>query len=300
MGKVENNENPGTNERSYLAGYVEQRPEDEIDLVDLWIVMWSHRKLFLSSAILVVVIGILCFELFYSPKSISTVRSIIEIESIILDGNRISILDPGVLTKRIEIAKLPRFSSLSEFQQIKPSILTTTASPGSNIVEIGSKLPTGDMVDLSRFHGQLVDEILMELNASAQLLKAGIQESLFSVKSRIVSLKGMLITLEQGSSDGVNSGETSNRLKQEEIALRRSNFESEIEILTERMKYLETTLSKTGSRVLLKAGVQENSKGLAKPVAYTMILILSLILALFVTMGVIFARKVKERMATES
>ena len=35
----------------------------------------------------------------------------------------------------------------------------------------------------------------------------------------------------------------------------------------------------------------------AKPVVYAMILVLSLLLALFLTMGVIFARKVKERMA---
>jgi hypothetical protein len=43
--------------------------------------------------------------------------------------------------------------------------------------------------------------------------------------------------------------------------------------------------------------VSGNSPGLAKPVAYSMILILSLFLALLLTMGVIFARKVKERMA---
>jgi uncharacterized protein involved in exopolysaccharide biosynthesis len=68
MSKVENNANPVSTEPSYLVGFTNQSRDDEIDLVDLWIVMWSYRKLFLSSLILVAVIGIVCFELLYNPK----------------------------------------------------------------------------------------------------------------------------------------------------------------------------------------------------------------------------------------
>ena len=55
MDKMENNVNPVTTEPSYLVGFTNQLQDDEIDLVDLSIVMWSYRKLFLSSLILVAV-----------------------------------------------------------------------------------------------------------------------------------------------------------------------------------------------------------------------------------------------------
>ena len=69
MSKVENNENPVHGEPVYPAGYINQWRDDETDLVDLWIMMWSYRKLFVSSVILIAVIGILCFELFHPSKT---------------------------------------------------------------------------------------------------------------------------------------------------------------------------------------------------------------------------------------
>ncbi len=289
MSKVENDESAGKSEPSCPAGYSSQWRDDEIDLVDLWLAMWSYRKLFLLSAISAVVIGTLCFELFFNTGPTYSVRSVIEIESTI---------NGGKLINRVQYSKLPRFSGLSEFEPVKSLVMGTTISSvkkGSGIVEIVSKTPACETDRLSRFHRQLVDEILMELNASGQSSISGFQESLFSARSRIVSLQGILIALASGSLDGADSRETSNRLNPEEIALRKSNVESEIEILTERMKYLEAELSKAGSHVLLEAGVSE--KGIAKTRPYTFIFMASLFLALLFTMGVIFARKVKERVA---
>jgi hypothetical protein len=231
------------------------------------------------------------------------VRSVIEIESIIDGGERISIVDPDVLIKRIEFTMLPRFSSLSEFAQIKPLVMATKTariSKDSNIVEIVSKMPAGDVAVLSRFHDQLVDDILLELKKSAVLLTTGVHDTLLSVKSRIVNLKGLIITLEQDLLNRDNSQVMPNQLLQDEIALRKANIQSEIDILTERTKYLELTLSNTGSLVLLKTGVSQNSSGLKKSKAYSIILMLALFLALFLTIGVIFSRKVKERMAAGS
>jgi hypothetical protein len=310
MNQVGNDENSVTSERPHPVVYTNPLQDDEIDLVDLWIVIWSYRKLFLSSVILFAVIGILYFELAYNVKKpTSTVRSVIEIESIIDEGERIPILELDVLIKRIQYSKLPRFSSLSEFEQIKPLIMATRVSPVkrvapirqesySYIVEIVTKVPTGEIADSSRFHGQLVDEIMPELNKSAELTKIGIHDNIFAARSRIVNLKGSIIGLEQDLLEEANSQVASNQLLKDEIGLRKANVQSEIDILTERVKYLELTLSNTGSLVLLKAGVSWNSsRPIKKSKAYSIILISSLFLAPLLTMGAIFARKVKERMA---
>jgi hypothetical protein len=241
-----------------------------------------------------------------SVSNFSTTRSL----SIISDGERVSVVDAGVLIKRIELVMLPRISSLSQFEQIKPLIMATKISrvrtsevrgkrEDSNIVEIVSKVPAREVDDLSRFHDLLVDEVVQELKKSAGLLTAGVRDTLISVKSRIVNLEGLIIALEQGLLDEVNSQVTSDQSLQNEIALKKANIQSEINLLTERIKYLELSLSNEGSHVLLKAGVSSETRGSKKPVAYVVIFMLSVLLALFLTMVVIFARKVKDRMAAE-
>jgi len=318
MSKVGNNTNPVTTEPSYLVGFTNQSREDEIDLVDLWIVMWSNRKLFLSSAILVAVVGILYFEFAYQAKpsstststSTSTVRSLIEIESIVTNGKRIPVLVPDVLMKRIEFTMLPKLLSLSEFEHIKQLIMTTQVSQlsgGGSLVEIVSETPDGDVVDISRFHDQLVNDILLELEKSAALLPDDVRNAIFSAKNKIIKLKELIYTLEQELFNRANSQVTSDQPFQVDIALRKVNIQSEIDLLTKRIQFLESKSSSTGSLVLLRAGVSSDStpstpstpSRLAKPVVYSMILMLSVFLGLFLTMCVIFARKVKERMAAE-
>jgi hypothetical protein len=302
MEKVGNIEGSAKTEPPYPAVYINQWQEDEIDLVDLWIVMWSYRRLFLSSAILIFVTGILCFELFYLEKPTSSVRSIVEIESVVVRQKKISVIDPDILINRIEYSKLPRFSSLVEFEKIKPLIMTTTASPlkqGSNIVAIVSKASTGDIADVSRFHEQLVDEIQLDLKKSAVMVTAGVNDTLYSLKTRIIQLRRNVINLEGDLIKRANSQVASNKSAIDIITSKKANLESEIDTLTERIENMELIQSNAGSLVLLRAGVTVNPPGFSKRFAYPMILMLSLLMALFATKGVIFARKVKERMAAE-
>jgi len=310
MSKVENNTNPEAAEPSYLVGFTNQSRDDEIDLVDLWILMWSYRKLFLSSVILVTVVGILYFEFTYKAElsSTSTVRSIIEIEKITFKDQRILVLDPDRLMKRIEFTMLPKLSALNDFGHIEQLIMTTKVSQLSeknskenSMVEILTEGSDGDVVDISRFHEQLVSDILRELEKSAALLPPNDSHNgIFSAKSRIIKLKRLILDLEQELSDRANSQVESNRPYQVDIASRKVNIQLEIDLLTERIQFLEAKPLNTGSLVLLKAGVSENSSPhrLAKRSVYALILVVSFFLGLFLTMGVIFAGKVKERMAT--
>ena len=305
MREGENNKKPLAVEPSLLAGYIYQGREDQIDLVDLWIVMWAYRKLILSSLVLVAVIGILCFELFYNVKPASkvkpasTVRSVIEIETI----KRIPIVDPDVLIKRIEFTMLPRISSLSEFAANKRLIMTTSASRisnGSNIVVIANKIPDGKVADISRFHDQLVEDILQELKESAVLLTANVHDAIFKARKRIIVLDGSKINLERELLAKANSQDRKHQERVDELTLRKTNIQSEIDLLTQRIEYLELQLLNTGSRVLLKAQVLEKPLSSSnRTLAYSVIVMISIFFAALLTMGVIFARKVKERMAAE-
>jgi hypothetical protein len=203
--------------------------------------------------------------------------------------------------KRIEFTMLPKLSSLSEFEHIKQLIMTTQVSQlskRSSLVEIVSETPDGDVVDISRFHDQLVNDILLELEKSAALLPDDVRNAIFSHKSKIINLKELIYTLEQELFNRANSQVTSDQPFQVDIALRKINIKSKIDLLTNKIQFLESKPPNTGSLVLLKAGVSQNSPPrLKKSTAYSMILMLSLFLALFLTIGDIFAKKVKERIA---
>ena len=300
MSKVENNEDTVTSEPIYAAGYLNQSREDETDLVDLWIAIWSYRKVILSSVIIVAAIGIACFELLYNSKSASTVRSEIGIESIISNGKHVPIVDLEVLIKRIQHVLLPRISSLNQFDQIKPLIKATKVSrisKNSNIVRIVSKVAAGDIADFSRFHGQLIDNIMLELKKSAGSSHTEVRDTLTLIKDRIANLEGLIITLEQDRQNEINSQATSDQILHNQIVLTKSDIRSEIDLLTDRINSLELSLSNEGSQVLLNAAVSKRPARLRKPVAYAMIFMASVLLGLFATMIVIFARKVKDRMA---
>src|SRR5210317_1398897 len=135
---------------------------DEIDLVDLWLFFWDQRKTFPSSALLIAVIGIVGFSLVYEPKSI--VHSIIEAQSVVVDGKIVATLSADTLAKRIEYADLPRLASQPEYKQIKAIILATKAVPvnGTNMVEITSETPDSALSDVAKFQGELIEAIRSE------------------------------------------------------------------------------------------------------------------------------------------
>ena len=59
MGHSDHVDKTPTRETIYQAPNPGPLYQDEIDLVDLWILFWTYRRLFLSSAIVVAITAIL-------------------------------------------------------------------------------------------------------------------------------------------------------------------------------------------------------------------------------------------------
>lgn len=297
-------ENEATRVSGYTVNSTQLVQEDEIDLVDLWITMWSYRKLFLSSAILVAIVGILFFELLYNekPTVTATVRSIIEIGSKTVSGTQFLVESPDVLAHRIEISKLREFSSMSSFSKISSFIMSTSIIPyhKTHMLEFRNVVPVSAVTEVSEFHGQLVEAILLDIKEASNSLMAGTRDTLFTVKSRMIELRGLQISLDQDLKASDHSGAGLSQSSLYEMELRKENIQAEIDILQERAGNLEQMLSDTGSVILLKADVSEKStSGMNKPQAYSLIIVTSLVLAVFVTMAAIFIKNVKQRMAGE-
>jgi hypothetical protein len=90
----------------YMIGYDQ---DDEISLVDLWIALFAFKRLFLSSLVALMLLGIIAITQFISPKySMSTVLGIARyndstIETPAAALNRINVLILPDLTKKLMI-----------------------------------------------------------------------------------------------------------------------------------------------------------------------------------------------------
>ena len=71
----------------------------------------------------------------------------------------------------------------------------------------------------------------------------------------------------------------------------------EIDEISEELELLEAILLEIKPRVVVVASVSEKVSGMKKSVAYSLIILLAIFLAIFIVVGGAFAARVKERMA---
>jgi hypothetical protein len=275
---------------------------DEIDLVDLWIFFWDQRKLFLISVILASVLGIAGFEVFYSPKSGTEIRSLVETQPISLGTMEAAPAYTSALAKQISIVDLPQFASMDEFSQIRQQILSTdiTVLPDTNIIEIVTNLPSSRVADVSRFHGRLTAQIVSQVRASASPSLAWINSRMSEMNSRIEHLRMLSTELQKELGSDTVSQTLSDRAFQESIYGKLQSITAETRIMADELEVLNSTFGKIDPRVLVQAEVSEKSTGIKKTTAYVLILFLALFLGIFIVIGNSFAARVRERMASRS
>jgi len=272
---------------------------DEIDLVDLWLLFWAHRKLFFSSAIMIAVLGIVYFEAIYEPKQVSTVRSIIEIQSNVMDGTMVTILSPVSLAKRIEYVDLPEISLAPEYKTIRPYIMATVANPvgETNIIEIVSVVPESATVDVSKFQTQLVEQIYSENKDSSHPLSEYLADKFVSLNKGVSRMQQLMSELDQELRPVANSQGVSNQSFRNQLDSWKNGLAAELNSLSIDIKYLESVASKFEVRILVRGRVSSGSVVINTSKAYTLTFVLAFVLAIFIVIVVAFASKVKDRMA---
>jgi hypothetical protein len=301
MGHPDHVDKTPTRETSYQApNPAGPLYQDEIDLVDLWILFWSYRRLFLSSAIVVAITAILFLEIFFDVAPRSTVTSIIEVEAAVVDGEFVPAVSSDAVAKRIQYLILPKFVSLGNFASIESIILGTRVKtvPRTRMVEIVSETEDAVLPVTVEFHDQLVDELVAELKQSAYPASPDFRNSLFSFKQGIIRLRSTLTALELATQASESEGSAIASLRRQ-IALRKNDLQTEIDILVEGVNQLESEIKPKEPHVVVKAGLMGKSPDISKPMAYALIVLVSLFVALLVVVAANFASRVREKMAGE-
>jgi hypothetical protein len=292
-------ENKPARETVRIYDYDVADRSDEADLVDLWIFFWKRKSLFLSSVILVTVVGIACFEMLYVPKRISTVRSLVEIKEISVASLAATNAFSVALARRMTFADLPRFASEEQFGAIIPYVMSSSinAIPGTNFIEIVTNAPANAVMDVSRFHDRITGQIVSELKSSPHALNSAMHEQFASIDDGLNRLRYLISALDRGLRKDEHSQSSSSQSIPENVNARLDNMMVSIDELSAHFAVLESTLLQVNPRVVIASSVSENISGVKKSTAYSVIIVLAVFLAIFIVVGGAFAARVKERMA---
>ena len=290
-------EDASTRESAGLHDYQTMIRDDEIDLVDLWLFFWGRRKLFVSSAILIAMVGIVGFKLFFESKQVQIVHSIIEVQSVVVDGKIVTTLSPDNLAKRINYVDLPRIASEQEYNHIKPIVLATKAAPinKTNMVQITSEVPGSSIGDVTKFQDQLVEEIYSELIGSSYSLSGDISGRIYSLNRSVISLQRVTSDLDLWP--GAETQDAASQSFRDQLDRRKKQITTELDSLSIDLKYIESTMPKVEPRILVKGQISDKTVGMKSSTAYSLIIFLAFFLAIFIVVGATFVAKVQDRMA---
>jgi hypothetical protein len=290
-------ENSSSGETTGRPDYQAQVPNDEIDLVDLWLFFWGKRKIFSFSVILILVVGIVGFKMFYESKQVSTVRSLIVVDNKAVGGASVSLAVQ--LAQHIEYLVLPQMALLPEYELVKPYILATMATPveGTNMVEVTNQVPGNDTDDLVKFQSQLVEQIHAELNNSSYSLSGDISSSLASLNNSAARLQQLISALDREAGLTADPQDVSYQLFLNQLEARKEGLSKELDVLTRSLNYLESALTLFKPHIAVKGQVSGKTTGIKPTTAYVLIFVLAIFLAIVIVVGSAFVSKVQDRLA---
>jgi hypothetical protein len=227
------------------------------------------------------------------------VHSVIWVQSAVVDGKVVSTVSPDTLAKRIEYIDLPRIAAEQENNQIKPIILATKAVPikGTNMVEITSEVPDGAISDVTKFQNQLVEKIYAELKNSSYSLSGDISNSLASLNNSAARLQRLISALDREAGLTLDPQDVSYQLFLNQLDARKNGLSKELDGLTISLRDLESDLTLFEPHIAVKGQVSSKTVGLKPRIAYVLIFVLAVFLAIFIVAGAAFVSKVQDRMA---
>jgi len=273
--------------------------DDEIDLVDLWIFFWDRRKLFLISAMLVVIVGITGFELLYTPKRVAAVRSLMETRDIAVDTRASAPAYLAAYIQRLKIVDLPRLASAKEFSRVRPYLLASSiiVMNGTEFIEVVTNAPASAAADVSRFHNELTAHMASEIQSPVY---SKLYVRVASANREMELLRAKLIALQQEVTSETAAQTSSSYPKQNDISKKLGSMMVQIDGISKDLDVVTRSFQHFTPRVLIAASVAEKSTGIKKSTAYTLIVLLAMFLGIFVVIGDSFVARVRERMESRS
>ena len=274
----------------------------ETDLVDLWILFWDRRILFIVVTVLALVLGFAAFKIAYKPKQVATISSLVQTQEIPVGQIVAAYAYTAALARRTKMVELPRLASAEEFSAIRPYVLSTSVSEiqKSNLIEIVTHAPPGLTEEVSRFHQHLTVAMIDEINLTSRNLVDQTDAYFLSIRDDMDQVLALFYGLESQLQQTDTGVEQANTAAVGEVQAVLERIRLEFDNISEGIKMLRSGIMSLNPRALVTAKVVQRSVGVRAKLAYVVIVSFSLFLGIFVVVGSSFLAKVRQRKAARS
>lgn len=229
-------------------------PEDEISLVDIWLVIVRHRKVFWMTFGLVVLAGLLLALLLPRKYNITTA---IDIGQTVVDGKAVPLESPETVKAKLENSLIPNLLDKSPDVDIRKMKVEVSIPKQSELVVLKSKVLEGQSKQVQDIHKRVVAALLKDhqrliaptrsnLKATIDRLELGLDRlkdqrffdpQVKSMESKLLDANAKLRKLEDPTIQGL-------RIKSLELALakekeRLASMKDQEAVLHDRKERLE-------------------------------------------------------------
>jgi hypothetical protein len=151
--------------------------EDEISLVDIWIILTKFKKLFLVSMSLLIVIGILLVNLLLGEKY--QVSSVINTGMIVRGNVNVPIVSPSAVVTEINTSIMPELTK-SYAEKYGMGLFTTSVSNprGTNLIVIENRVEESNRAAIAEFQQEIVSRIISDHQKLYDVMSPGLKQGL--------------------------------------------------------------------------------------------------------------------------
>lgn len=248
--------------------YTVVQPEDEVNLVDIWLTLANYRKVFWAFFLLTLMIGGgFTFGVFKEKYSLVTMVQIGSVEN----ANERHLLEPPEsLVSKIENSIIPRQTNNWMVQTGYPDLFATDAAipEESEVVTIANKVKENEIETFTDFQKGVAEIIVDDHRRIINSLKAGLISQLEVAQLKLEELKNPLTLNTRLKTKEIELDSEGNKLKrlQDEkfFGIKKNEFKNQI-LAGEH----ELELSKKTGEILKQQlnRIQETKEILAKSIA---------------------------------
>lgn len=151
--------------------------EDEISLVDIWIMLAKFKKLFLVSMSLLIVIGILLVNLLLGEKY--QMSSVINTGMIVRGNGSVPIEPPSAIVAEINKSIMPKLTkSYAETYSLRLFKTSVSNPKGTNLIVIANKVEESNRAAIAEFQQEIVSRIITDHQKLYDVMSAGLKQML--------------------------------------------------------------------------------------------------------------------------
>jgi hypothetical protein len=164
-------------------------PEDEINLVDLWIALIQYKKIFFGVFILFLILGLVSTVLVFNERYM--LNSAVEIGSVGTNGSIQKLESPESMISKLSNVLVPKITAqyLTQHPKLDSFKTTISTAKGSEIVLIQNKVKENQIPLFTSYQNLLAEELIRDHDKKIAFYQSDLKSELSQATDKLKQLK---------------------------------------------------------------------------------------------------------------